>query len=539
MKVVAVLSMLHEPAGKPDSATRKFRGEAPLGWTLFRLGRTKSVQECVILCWEDQAQAVAPIAAEMKCKMHTPGARKTIPHLDAVSAARRWSDGWRGGLFQTCEFDRGFHGAWAGEILNANEAEGILLVDPSAGLVDPDLIDSVIEHARTNAEVELCFSQAAPGLSGVVLRKPLVEQLAAGGSHPGTLLAYRPDLPMRDPISLPTCTPVPTALARTCHRFTMDSGRQIDRIAGATVHLNGELPSTEAEQFLHLLDAAPERSALPREMVVELTTRRNTRPIFSPAGHVRVEREDLSAETARKIFEEFGAADDARVVFAGVGDPVLHSEFGQIVKAAHGAGIEAIAIETDLVGLDVAGIERLAELPIDIVSVNIPAITPRTYQAVMGVDGLKIAMENLARLVHCRQARGRGTPLVVPTMVKTAATLGEMEGWYDHWLRTLGCAVIVGPSGYCGQIPESALVQMEPPRRGRCTRIAGRMTVLSDGRVVSCEQDFLGRQTLGRIGENSLGEIWSGAMGAMRRDHADGQWNKHALCGACREWHRP
>ena len=141
------------------------------------------------------------------------------------------------------------------------------LVDPSAGLVDPELIDRLIEHAESRPELDLCFSQAAPGLSGVLLHKRLIEQLAPGGSHPGTLLAYRPDLPMHEPISTPSCAEVATRLARTCHRFTLDSERQIDRIAAATVHLNGELISTEAEQLVRFLDAAPAASALPEGSV--------------------------------------------------------------------------------------------------------------------------------------------------------------------------------------------------------------------------------------------------------------------------------
>ncbi|MGD0769599.1 MAG: radical SAM/SPASM domain-containing protein [Tepidisphaeraceae bacterium] len=539
MKVVAVLSMLHEPAGRPDSATRRFRGEAPLGWALYRLGRSRRIAESVIICWQDQSEAVGPIVEEMKARRLAPWERRALAHLDGVSAARRWAEGWRGGLLETCEFDRGFHGARTKEILAESQADAVMLIDPSAGLVDPDLIDALIEHAEAHPEVDLCFSQAAPGLSGVLLRKGLVEQFAAGGSHPGTLLAYRPDLPMRDPISAASCAPVATELARTGHRFTLDSERQIDRIAGATVHLNGQLNSTEAGQLLRLLDATPAVCALPRELVLELTVRRVSRSIFSPAGQAKIERGDLTLEIAKTAFDEMAAADDARIVLGGIGDPVLHAEFSAIVRCAHEAGISAIAVESDLLGLDAEQIERLADLPLDVVSVNLPAISAKTYQSMMGVDGLKQAMDNVARLIHRRQSSGRGTPLIVPTFAKTAANLAEMEAWYDHWLRCLGCAVITGPGDFAGQIPDASLVQMEPPRRRGCVRIGRRMTVLSDGQVVCCEQDFLARAALGRIGENSIESIWTGGMAALRREHAGGHWERQALCRACKDWHRP
>jgi len=538
VNVTAVLSMLHEPPS-PNSATRRFRGEAVMAWTLFRLGRCQRVSQSIVLCWEDQAEAIAPIAAELDVEYVGRSARICLPHLDAVAAARRWAEGWRGGLLGTCEFDRGFHGPWIAEIAEKTGADAVLLVDPSAGLVDPGLIDGLIEHAEARPEIDLCFSQAAPGLCGVVLRKPLVEQLAAGGAHPGALLCYRPDLPVHDPISKPSCAPVGTPLARTLHRFTLDSQRQIDRIAHATVHLNGEMISTEAEQLVRFLDASPETMELPRDVVLELNTRRATRPIYSPWSHIQFDRPDLTVETATALFEELASADDVRVVLGGVGDPLLHPEVFAIMDEARRMGVGAIAIETDLIGVEAGVIERLADSPVDIVSVNFPAVCPATYQAIMGVDGFKSVMENLTRLISRRQANRRGTPLAVPTFNKTAGNIGEMEAWYDHWMRVLGCAVIDGPKDFGGQIPDVSVAQMEPPRRRACARIARRLTVLCDGRSVSCEQDILGRQSFGRMGENSIKSVWTDGAAALRRDHVAGEWKRHPVCAACKEWHRP
>ncbi len=427
MNVTAVLSMLHEPLG-PNSATRRFRGEATLAWTLFRLGRCQRISQSIVLCWEDQAEAVAPIAAELNVQYIARSARVCVPHLEAVAAARRWADGWRGGLLGTCEFDRGFHGPWIAEIAEKTGADAMLLVDPAAGLVDPVLIDGLIEHSEGRPEIDLCFSQAAPGLSGALLRKPLIEQLAVGGAHPGALLTYRPDLPVHDPISKPSCAPIPTTLARTLHRFTLDSERQIDRITQATVHLNGQLISTEAEQLVRFLDASPETPELPREIVLELNTRRATRPMYSPSSHIQFDRPELTLDAARALFEELAAAEDIRVVLGGVGDPLLHPEIFAIADLARHCGVRAIAIETDLIGTDVNVIERLADSPLDIVSVNFPAVRPATYEAIMGVDGFKTVMENLTKLISRRQANRRGTPLVVPTFHKMAGNLGEMEG---------------------------------------------------------------------------------------------------------------
>jgi radical SAM protein with 4Fe4S-binding SPASM domain len=114
-----------------------------------------------------------------------------------------------------------------------------------------------------------------------------------------------------------------------------------------------------------------------------------------------------------------------------------------------------------------------------------------------------------------------------------------MEAWYDAWLKAIGAAAIVGPSDCAGQIPPSAVADMAGPKRGPCRRLESRMMILCDGRVVSCEEDVLGRQELGNIGGEAIGQIWRSSAAPLRAEHAAGRWEKCELCARCSEWHRP
>ena len=82
----------------------------------------------------------------------------------------------------------------------------------------------------------------------------MIEQLAAAGAHPGKFLHYQPQQPCRDPLGEKRCAAVPTPVARTLHRFTLDSLRQIGRIALASEQLNGELINTSAEKLVESSD---------------------------------------------------------------------------------------------------------------------------------------------------------------------------------------------------------------------------------------------------------------------------------------------
>jgi hypothetical protein len=532
--VIAILSMLHEPADR-HSGNRLFRQKPVLDWTLRRLSAAESLETVAVLCWDDQFEAVAKATKDRNVGLVNKGDRKNVASIGPISAARRWAEGWRGGLLGTCEFELGFAPSFINELVQLHEADAVLLVDPASGLLDADLVESLLEYANTQPEAELCFMQAAPGLAGTLLRPELIRRLAIANVHPGRLLTYFPDQHGVDPIGKPGCAPVPTAVARSTYRFKLDSDRQIARADRATLHLNGHLISTQAEELVISMRGAEAVDLLPREVVLELNTNRATRPVHWPGNYLTMDRPAMSVSTAERLFKELSLMDDIRVTLGGVGDPLLSAEVFDIIAAAKSAGIAAVNVETDLALVSADDIQRLAVSGADVVSVHFPAATAATYAAVMGVDRFSQVLQNVTLLEERVKA---GPPLIAPVFTKMSANLGEMELWYDYWLRRLGHAVIVGPSDYAAQIPDLAVADMASPIRRPCARLSSRMTILSDGTVVSCEPDVLGKQPMGMVGEMPIQEIWRQRFGAMRQCHQKSEWASSPLCGACREWHR-
>ena len=531
----AILSMLGEGVSPRNSAARIFRHQPVLAWTLQRLAQARQIGEVKILCWDDQREAVEKLAEKQGAQVVVKAPRAPIAPLDRITAAQRWSDGWRGGLQGTCHFDQGFHAEFIREAMAGGDGESlILLVNPSSALVDPQLIDRMVEHAQGHMHREFFFTQAAPGLAAVALRTGLLERLAKAATHPGRLLSYSPDTPGLDPITNDMCVPVPPAIARTLHRFALDSDRQIRRLTSATAELNGQLVTSDAERIVEMLAGHEESHAHPREVVLELTTRRASRPIFSPVTHLDFDRADISIERIREILKQLEEIDDLRLTLAGVGDPLLHPRFAEILKLIGEAGIPAVHVETDLLELSEEALAAMGDAKVDVLTVHLPAASASMYGRVMGTDRYGRVLENLKRVLSERRA----LPLVVPTFTKCQENLAEMEAWYDHWLRVLGTAVIVGPSDYAGQIPDHAAADMSPPRRRPCARLGSRMTVHSDGAIPSCEVDVLSKQSMGHV-EQGVSKSWRERLGQLRDEHASNCLESRPLCTACRDWHRP
>jgi len=535
--VAAIVSLLHEPVN--HSARRKFRDEPVLAWTLRRLSAAQKINAAGIICWDDQAAdvRVAVAAANHLTIKILAKPRERLPNVEAVAAARRWSDGWRGGLLQSCHFDAGFHGPWVQELLKLLECDRALLIEPSSGLIDPALLDELIAHADSHEAMELCFAPAAPGFGAVLLQQCLVDRLADARTHPGRVLCYNPDQPVHDPIARDGCAAVPVSVARASGHYRLDSDRQIDRLTAALGGLNGTLENAQATTIV--AQGGTEQTNMPREIVLELTTTRASRPIFQPSTHLKMDRPPMPHELWQSLLVDLAAskADDLRLTLAGVGDPMLYPDLFDLLDAAAGHGI-AVHIETDLL-CDTGPIDRLAGGCVDVLSIHVPALTSSTYQQIMGVDGLARVLENINHLAKTRRAQNNGTPIIVPIFVKCRENLSEMEQWYDRWLRAVSNAVIRGPSDFAGQIPNHEVADMSPPRRVTCARLASRLTILCDGTIVGCEQDITARQPLGRIGIDKVADVFSRALGPMRAAHAAGNFNCHPLCGQCRDWHRP
>jgi spiro-SPASM protein len=490
------------------------------------------------MCWDDQAEAAADIAGAWGAQVVTKGPRSPIAPVNAIAAAQRWADGWRGGLLATCRFDLGFYGPWHEELAQWAGCDAAVLVDPSAGLVDPELIDALVTHAESHDSRELCFMPAAPGLGGVLLRPSLLKRLAAANAHPGRLLHYFEDQLGKEPIATDACVAIATPVARSRDRFTLDSDRQVARIAAATESLNGQLLGSGAEDLVRRMSAWQGGDALPREVVLELNTARSTRPIFWPGGTLAIDRPDLRRELSDRLFDELASLDDTRLTLAGVGDPLLCPTLFETIERAHGAGV-SVHVETDLLGVSAETISRLTTSGVDVISIHLPAMTPQTYAAIMGRDGYAEVLENIRHLLLARRSRSSSLPIVVPVFTKCQENLGQMEAWYDQWLRAVGSAVIRSPSSFCGQIPDVSVADMSPSGRRPCGRIHSRVTILSDGHIVSCEQDVTGRQVMGQLGRETLSGIWQKRFEALREDHRKQKWDQHSLCAACKEWHRP
>ncbi len=275
------------------------------------------------------------------------------------------------------------------------------------------------------------------------------------------------------------------------------------------------------------------------EIEIELTTEDplGNGQRLRPRGESVGNRGPVSRSVIDAVAEWVGGHDDIRIVLGGFGEPTHHPEFAAICRTLRDAGAAAIAVRTNAVEVSAAAGSALFNTPVDVIEVTLDAASAEAYATINGTDAYDLAVAKLDEWIERRANSGRVVPLIVPSMIKARQTLGDMEPFVDTWQSRLGMVLVTGASHYAGQRSPAAVTELAPPDRCACRRVSARTLILADGRMTTCDQDFKGNQTFGRIPDESPGDLWQSAY--LLRAIRAGQIGGAPLCATCNEWHRP
>lgn len=541
MKLVGLIDADLEmtPLGTRSRLADELCGVALLRRTISQLAACRGLDALLVFCPEAQrhrvAQLLAGLPAQVRARQLPPP-----PYRGLVRVARKWSlDGWRGGLGGSTALDEYVDPALAALAAQAEQADGVAVFAPGGALLDPELVDAMLAHARAHVEdSKLTFAQAPPGLLPTIFHADLCVQLAEKRVPAGWVLAYRPDDPSIDLVFRPCNFPVPQAVRYASGRLCADTARSwrtLERF------IQADLRSAEAIGA-QLLAETRRVEDLPREVEIELTT---ADPLadtkLRPRGARVPWRGPIAPELVSRLARELAERDDdALVVLGGFGDPLLHPEFSNVVAGLRAAGIYGITVNTTGQQLDDACRHALLAARVDAVVFQLDAWHEGTYAELSGGADLNRARHNLLELAAARAAQPQVEPIIVPQLTKCLANVEELDAFYDGWMRSQGCASIAGFSHFANRLPDLTVIDMAPPQRIPCRRLFSRCVVLADGSVVACDQDFTGELILGNLNDQPLHAIWTGdAAETLRNQHRSGELPGDLPCGACREWHRP
>ena len=539
MNLVAALlvDLERSPLGTRSRLSDNLLGKPVLRRTLERVSRTTTLSSIHVLCPVRQANQVRPLLDGLDVKLETHDAGPPSYQM-LVQASRLWGlDGWRGGIGSLCAFDEDFHAPLVHGLARQTGADGVMSIPAAAPVIDPELLDAMVRHFQDHHDqAKLTIVQAPPGLGALIIDQHVLEELTSANLPPGALLMYQPGNPMPDIAGKEACYRPPADVVESKGRLLCDTQRSMDRIVRLLESGGDSWDTGKIARWLSSVEA--KRVAdVPEEIEVELTTEHPfTTSQLRPRGADVGRRGPIKMEAVRAVADWIGEADDVRIVLGGFGEPVCHPDFREICRIFRDAGAAAIAVRTSVALDDPAATSAFIEAPIDVLEVTLDAACEDTYRRVHGVDEYGNVLSRLERLLARRADEQRVLPLIVPSMIKANETLNDLEPFVDMWQQRLGTLVVTGYSHCAMQRPLRTVTNMAPPLRAPCRRVFSRALILADGRMTTCDQDFAGKQTVGRVDETPVRELWrhDDLAGIRANDHP-----KMPLCPKCDEWHRP
>ncbi len=568
MKIVAALfaDFMESFLGGPSRLSTAVGGSTYIGHTLARLTHIEGVAGRVLVVRPRDA------AIALDClKQSGLEDRVTISTCDSgerprrglLRSARKWGlASWRGTPLGTTWFDEFIEPLAVARLLDETGAEGALCFDGCQPLLDPEIASRMVQHVRDNeADANFVFTQAPPGLAGILLRRQVTRELLENNWPAGLLLSYRPELPRGDLITRAMCCPVSPAVAQTQARFCGDTRTSSEVVVGVYETLGERANADSACEFARQKNQ--QLPVLPVELELELTTadplpRTTPRPrgervpqrsLSDFAALDRLLAEFAGAEPVRQMPELFEHAEsrapvtgdgDSLLVLGGHGDPLQHARFADVLRSARRAGVCGISVVSPLVDLSEANLEALFENRVDVLEIQIDATSRESYLRLHGVDAYERVLANIERIEAERRRRVCPQPLLVPSLTRCAATLPELESFFDSWTRRTGWAVIRGYSTFSERLPADELIGCGPLVRAGCRRLNARLMLHADGAVPRCGQDFEGAWPLGYWTTTRLCEIWGGSrLVTLREQHEGGRFSELPLCRNCDEWFRP
>jgi len=278
-------------------------------------------------------------------------------------------------------------------------------------------------------------------------------------------------------------------------------------------------------KYVRSYDSNTRRSSLPGPLSVQIQTidRCNASCIMCPYSSVdNSTRANLMDDGLfRHIIDEIRRTGNTRRICLMLqNEPLLDHKLPDRVRLAKELLSPSVQVRTVTNGtpLTPAMIEKLIASGIDSVSVSIDAFNEDTYNRIRQGLNFQRVMKNTLSLVE-RMGRRH----VDVSFLRQRENEGEEDAFTGYWRRQGIRTRFTEPTNRAGTLDSHERVRKARPALWKklahpllnrlipaCHHPFTSMTILWDGRVITCCEDWEPRDTVGDLSKQSLKEVWNG-----------------------------
>jgi hypothetical protein len=224
----------------------------------------------------------------------------------------------------------------------------------------------------------------------------------------------------------------------------------------------------------------------------------------------------------------------------GFGEPLLDESLPERIRLAKTCGIKHTYLVTNASLLFPETSRKIINAGLDTMKISFYGTDEESYRATMRPLDFKVALHNIREFVRIRKELKKRTPKLILQYLPPEANEAKTEEFQSLWRSVLDKSV-----GDC--LNRSYLHNYGGGRT--YNRVGERilsvcfypwtaLSVLYDGRAVTCCMDYNGVQGVGDLNSQSVIEIWNGpVLSAIRRNLGKLDYSGFPTCLCC-DWVR-
>jgi radical SAM protein with 4Fe4S-binding SPASM domain len=278
-----------------------------------------------------------------------------------------------------------------------------------------------------------------------------------------------------------------------------------------------------------------------KEVSIETATTCNQRCTFCPVAVTRRAKENLSLERLEKILSGINPEQIQDIHIVGFYEPTYDKQLVEKITVIRKAGFN-FSIFTNASGLKPNLTDKLLNLEVSRITINLSTLDEAEYQQTRGTKDLKRILPNLDYLFS--QVRTQTKKPIITIIILGA--LDQQHGTniqmitkkYSEYSDVLGFQI--SPFGdYAGDVK----TKLVPRKQFNHQNLVGcareyqneRLYFNAQGEAVLCCQDYFGQYKLGNIDESSVTEIHQGKNITEWRQWISGEEDapEDFICRSC------
>jgi len=274
---------------------------------------------------------------------------------------------------------------------------------------------------------------------------------------------------------------------------------------------------------------------IPTHVDVELTNVCDLACEFCETLVMKRKQGMMSLETFKTVVDQCEAIGVRSIKLNLWGESLLNKQLCNMVDYAKQNTSLVLQFNTNANRLTPEIVRRLILAGLDRMTVSVDGITKETYEKLRVKGDYEKVFKNVHRMFELKKELGSTKPHIIMQIIRTTENIQEVEPFVEYW-KDYADEVSVTNIGIVEDVNImrfSVRGSTKKQARKPCQQPWQRISIHWDGAVTVCCRDYEGALSIGRIGQDSLLDLWRGdKLAAFRERHTKLDF-QGLICNTC------